>query len=54
MARVYCERCPIINVCYGENTEPERPQDSDGCVLAKLYRGEIKVEIKTTGYVEMD
>ena len=51
--RVYCERCPIIDVCWGKNNETRRTTEND-CVLAKLYNGELKVFIKTTGYVEKD
>ena len=49
--RVYCERCPIVNLCWG-GLEPNEPQYEKDCVLAKLYNGELKVEIKTTGYVD--
>jgi len=50
--RVYCERCPIVNVCYGEGQDPYQPAHAGNCILAKLYYGEIKV--KTTGYIERD
>lgn len=49
--RVYCERCPIVNVCYGNNNEPTEPHYADDCILAKLYYGELKVSINVTGYV---
>ena len=49
--RVHCERCPIVDVCWGK-VEIHVPQYEKDCVLAKLYNGELKVEIKTTGYVE--
>jgi len=50
---VYCQNCPIVNVCWGKNHELTRQTEND-CVLAKLYNGELKVEIKTTGYVSKD
>jgi hypothetical protein len=50
--RVYCERCPIVEICWGKNNEPTLPQDGNDCVLAKLFNGELKVLIKTTSYVE--
>jgi hypothetical protein len=49
--RVYCERCPIVLVCYGQNdTEPTY---SSECVLAKLYNGELKVTIPN-GYISKE
>jgi len=55
---VYCQNCPIVNVCWGSDSNirelKNKTNYEDNCVLAKLYNGELKVEIKSTGYVTRD
>jgi len=52
---VYCERCPIVLVCWGEtNSAVNRSADAKDCVLAKLYNGDLKVKVDTTFYVTKD
>jgi hypothetical protein len=54
MDKVYCSKCPIVDVCWGEdNTTVNKESKSDDCVLAKLYNGELKVHVPV-GYLSRD
>lgn len=46
---VYCGRCPIVEVCYGQNCPPDTTEPRQNCILARLYMGDIKIE--TSGYI---
>uniref|UniRef100_A0A6M3IEZ6 Uncharacterized protein n=1 Tax=viral metagenome TaxID=1070528 RepID=A0A6M3IEZ6_9ZZZZ len=50
--KVYCQRCPIVSICYGPGIEPDNNSYAEDCILAKLYYGEIKVEV--TGSILRD